>query len=769
MNKEKITVTRRIWLIAFLSVAFWGIVIYFIKSNFTKAKEYLPEIFAEIEYEFGEDEYIVSFEVSDDEKTVALDTHTYSVSTSKEITEENSTEVEIHTTLTRYEWNLENKTMKKLEMVEPEDEYEEMSDATQMVMESELVEMGDGVSNAYFVGEGPKILVETVNIEGLEGNAAWEVGYKLYDLSDGINSGIELDLDFFYVQEDFAVMPYIYTNIEKDRLFYLEDKTIYVVSLEMFLEKAIVKNNSETGQDKIDYKSGDYSYDAYDVGNFTSEHRNKASEEENQGIYYEIFVRSFADSDGDGIGDFNGITENLDYLDELGIEGIWLMPINASDSYHGYDVTDYTTLNSEYGTEEDFQKLLEEAHNRDMKVIMDFVINHTSSEHPWFVAALEDENSEYRNYYRWVYEDDIQDYDISDTSNWDSKVWHKYGNSYYYGIFNAYMPDLNYNNPVVREEIKEAAGKWLKMGVDGFRLDAAMHIYGANEFKQEENLTENTLTWWNEFALYCENINPDVYLVGEAWQDEEVLEEYVQPFDTKFNFAFQQNMLDAICNETAILENGENLSTYLQNILHIYDTVDNTYLDGFFGSNHDQNRIMSTVGSEEKARQVAAIYMTLPGNPYIYYGEELGMLGEKPDEMIRTPFLWGENSSYNTTWIEDEQNIWTKTLEEQIMDNTSMYSFYKELIAVRKENVALLNGDFLAVDTGNDSIMAYIRECDEQRVLIFHNLSSGEQTLSLQDYDVKDVLYSIDKNTEKELVNQKITLPGNQSILLEIE
>lgn len=251
----------------------------------------------------------------------------------------------------------------------------------------------------------------------------------------------------------------------------------------------------------------------------------------------------------------------------------------------------------------------------------------------------EEYNSEYRNYYRWVDKNDSIDFSKDDISNWESRVWHKSGDSYYYGIFNADMPDLNYNNIAVREEIKSATKKWLELGVDGFRLDAAMHIYGDNEFKQIENQTDANIQWWNEFALYCESINPNVYLVGEVWQNEDVLEEYVQPFDTKFNFSFQNALIESVKNNTSMQTSGSNISKYLQDIIDLYNTVDGNYLDGVFGSNHDQNRIMSQVELTDKAKLVASVYLTLPGNPFIYYGEEIGMYGEKPDEMIRNPFM----------------------------------------------------------------------------------------------------------------------------------
>lgn len=575
-------------------------------------------------------------------------------------------------------------------------------------------------------------------------------------------------------------------------------KAIYNASIQELLEfpegdtdYAYIEDASQSSEE---YHKGDYSYDEFDTGNFDLQLRNKSGMAEKSGVWYEIFVRAFADSDGDGIGDFNGITQKLDYLKELGIDGIWLMPINESPSYHGYDVTDYMSLNSDYGTEEDFKNLLDAAHEKGIKVIMDFVINHTSSEHVWFKLAASDVNSEERNYYRWVYKNDSVDYSKSDRSNWGSSVWKRVGDSYYYALFGADMPDLNYNNPKVREEIKRAAGKWLEMGVDGFRLDAAMHIYGNNEFKQQDNPTESTIQWWNEFAIYCEEINPDVYLVGEAWNDGEVLEEYVQPFDTKFNFAFEQLMLEAVKEGTATVESDgqKNLSYFLQEILEKYSSIDTNYLDGIFGTNHDQNRIMSQVNDEAKARLVANIYMTLQGNPFIYYGEELGLFGQKPDEMIRTPFKWSNSSheheySFNTTWIADPQNVDTPSLEEQMKKENAMVHFYKKLISVRKENPALIKGNYTATDVNNEFVMAYKRECDEQKVFVIHNLSENKQMIDVSEFDNFNVIYcsgaendiqtsesmNITKNIEDRIKtcteSGKLELYGMESVVLEFE
>nr|WP_268794539.1 alpha-amylase family glycosyl hydrolase [Paenibacillus sp. DMB20] len=223
----------------------------------------------------------------------------------------------------------------------------------------------------------------------------------------------------------------------------------------------------------------------------TQEQRNKPPssktnveiDEQPSDVYYEIFVRSFYDSDGDGIGDLKGVIEKLDYLndgnseteDDLGVTGIWLMPVNPSPSYHGYDVTDYRSIHPDYGTIEDFRTLTAEAHKRGIKVIMDLVVNHTSSEHPWFKEAADDKNSEKRDWYVWA-EDQGKEAAGSSAAG-SGNPWHEMNGTHYMGTFWSGMPDLNFDNPKVREEMKDTGKFWLEQGADGFRLDAAKHIY----------------------------------------------------------------------------------------------------------------------------------------------------------------------------------------------------------------------------------------------------------------------------------------------------
>ena len=506
----------------------------------------------------------------------------------------------------------------------------------------------------------------------------------------------------------------------------------------------------------------------YNKAEFENVTRNKINMTDKQGVYYEIFVRSFADSDGDGVGDFNGVTAKLDYLKDLGIEGIWLMPVNQSSSYHGYDIDDYYLLNGDYGTEEDFQNLINEAHKRGIKIIMDFVLNHTGSNNAWFRDALNNVHSKYRDYYRFVSKYDTDNYDEYDESPWGSLVWKQAGSYYYYSIFYGMMPDLNYNNPAVRQEIKSAAGKWLNMGIDGFRLDAAMHIYGENEFKQmsDEERKQANLQWWNEFASYCESINENVYLVGEAWQNDEVLSEYVQPFDTKFNFTFEQNMMNAVVNEKATVNDSESLSQNLTDILQEYSKVDTKYIDGVFGTNHDQNRIMSQVeGNTDKAKLVADIYLTLPGNPFIYYGEELGMYGDGDDENKRTPFKWSEDGkAMDTTWEDNSQNKDVNPYSVQVNDENSMYNHYKKMIALRKSEKALVYGTYSPINVDNSAVMAYVREYEGEKITVVHNLSAEAVSVAVSDVQGGNVIFG---QTDA-LAEGNITVPAYGTVMVKV-
>lgn len=565
-----------------------------------------------------------------------------------------------------------------------------------------------------------------------------------------INDG-ENDKFVFCISGEY--LYYLNTSTYIDSLFlnnYTEtDYTFYRASLKNILESSSRLTYSKN------LSSSDFSLDL----------RNKGDISNKEGVYYEIFVRSFADSNNDGVGDFNGITSKLDYLKDLGVDGLWLMPIFSSPSYHGYDVVSFYDVNPQYGTEEDFQNLVNESHKRDIKVILDFPINHSSHLNKWFTSSSLNPSGKYGNYYRWVNKNNTSEYSPSDKSSWDSTVWHLSGNNYYYGIFSSSMPDLNYSNPDVRKDIKSAASKWLNMGIDGFRLDAAMHIYGDNEFKDMENQLDANIQWWNEFALECEKSNPNVYLVGEAWQETDLLEDYVQPFDTKFNFTFQENLINALINETALTEDNTTLSNLYENILTTYNKVDSNYIDGIFASNHDQERVMSSLSNIEKAKLAANIYITLPGNPYIYYGEEIGMLGTKPDEYIREAFKWTDSTessyAYNMNY---NMNKSTPSLETQQKDSNSMYNHYKKIINIRKSNEALLRGSYESLAFDNNSIMAYKRTYNNNTCYVIHNLSNSQLEISLDDVSNGTTIFK--SNDITNLENTTVTLNKYSTIII---
>ncbi len=448
----------------------------------------------------------------------------------------------------------------------------------------------------------------------------------------------------------------------------------------------------------------------------------------NEAVFYEIFVRSFYDSDGDGIGDFNGITERLDYLndgdpntsEDLGITGLWLMPINASPSYHGYDVTDYLAVNEEYGTMEDFQRLLDEAHQRGIRIIIDLVLNHTSNRHPWFQASTSDPSSPYRDYYIW------EEHPPGFKSPWGGDVWHIGDTGYYYGIFWNGMPDLNYNNPEVTAEMQDVIRFWLEdVGVDGFRLDAIKHLIEDGSIQEN---TPATHAWWEGFYEYYTSINPEALTVGEAWTSTSEVVEYT---GDEVNIAFEFDTAEAIL-QSARLENN-----YL--ILKAHQSVTESFPPhqyATFITNHDQGRLMSQLsGNIYQAKTAASLLLTGPGVPFMYYGEEIGQSGRKPDENIRTPMQWSGEANAGFTsgsvpWRRPQKDYDEVNVAVQTEDPDSLFSHYRQLIQARNEYPALRTGDWLELPTSNSQLYAFLRFTSDQTLLVLINL--GDEPI--QDY-----------------------------------
>jgi glycosidase len=438
-------------------------------------------------------------------------------------------------------------------------------------------------------------------------------------------------------------------------------------------------------------------------------------------VFYEIFVRSFYDSNGDGIGDFNGITQKLDYLNDgnpqttsdLGINAIWLMPIFPSPSYHGYDVTDYMTVNPQYGTLDDFKNLITEAHKRGIHVILDFVINHTSDQNPWFKAS-QDPASFYHNWYIWSATNPGY------LGPWDEEVWHKSTiGMYYYGVFWSGMPDLNFNNPDVTAKIESIAKYWLtEMNVDGFRVDGARHLIEEGETQVN---TPETLTWFEKFRTLYKEWKPSAMSVGEIWDSSYITTKYLQ--SQSFDMVFDFDLASALIT-TVGMGDANSLSGSIQSETNLYQGKGMAT----FLTNHDMNRVASQLGGDvNRAGHAATALLTAPGTPFVYYGEEIGMVGEKPDEQIRTPMQWtsGSEGGFTDGYAWEVPNFSYKTInvETEKEDPSSLLSLYRSLIHLRLQHQALLDGAYVQVQTSSPALYAAIRKQQDDIVLVMINLS----------------------------------------------
>lgn len=442
-------------------------------------------------------------------------------------------------------------------------------------------------------------------------------------------------------------------------------------------------------------------------------------------VAYEIFVRSFADSDADGIGDLPGLTAHLDALNDgdaattsdLGIDTIWLMPIYPSPSYHGYDITDYRAVNPEYGTLADFEAFVEAAHSRGIRVVLDLVINHSSELHPWFVSAQEGPQSEFRNYYHW------QDDNPGWRRPWDRReIWYEKNNSYYYGLFGDDIPDLNLGEPAVEDEIFETMKTWAERGVDGFRVDAARHLFESSEGDVSDQPETHAFIQRLRERLHAEH--PQVLLLAEAWINVETLKNYYgegYEYQLAFSFDVAAGIKDAAGNGTT-----DSLQSVLERSAAAYP---DRGFEAPFLSNHDQDRVMRTLNKEQdQARLSAAALMSMPGTPFIYYGEELGMAGGGTpfDEDKRQPYRWTEQApGFGFSTVEP----WHRSTEDDGIDLAaqhevpgSMWTLYRDLIQLRRNSPALGDGDQTLVQTSaDDTVMAWTRTKGDEQMLFVAN------------------------------------------------
>lgn len=473
-------------------------------------------------------------------------------------------------------------------------------------------------------------------------------------------------------------------------------------------------------------------------------------------VFYEVFVRSFADSTTgplahDGIGDLRGLIQRLDYLNDadpttttdLGVTGLWLMPIMQSPTYHGYDITDYNTVEADYGTNDDFRELVRECERRGIGVVIDMVINHTSSDHPWFQAAR-DPASDRRDWYIW------SDADPGWKGAWGQQCWHPLqrrgrparstgaastdapateAGPYYFGLFWHRMPDLNARHPGVTAALHDMGRFWLAdMGAHGFRLDAIRHLI---EEGQDQSNTPSTLAWLVDYNAHLKSVRPGAFTVGEVWDDTPTIARYLPAsLDSAFEFQLAEAILAAA--------NGHDGAA--QRLADRIDAVHAAYPPGSistFLTNHDIERVMTKLGVQRgqsptadhtaRAALAATILLTLPGVPFIYYGEEIGMTGGKPDEHIRTPMQWTPDPrragfTTATPWQAINPDAADGiSVEAQHQDPGSLLSHYRALVHLRARDAALRSGDvsIVAVDAGR--VLVYARSMNGRTVYIVAN------------------------------------------------
>ena len=433
------------------------------------------------------------------------------------------------------------------------------------------------------------------------------------------------------------------------------------------------------------------------------------------GVTYEIFVASFQDSNGDGVGDLQGIISRMDYLESLGVKQLWLMPIHPSPSYHKYDVTDYEAIDTTYGTLEDFEQLIAACDAHGMRVMLDLVVNHTSSQHPWFKEACqalaEGTDSPYIQWYNFAQTSGDGYHAVPGADGW-----------WYEGRFGDHMPDLNLDNEDVRAEIAHIITLWQSRGVKGFRLDAVTSYYTGATGKNAD-----FLRFVNETAKAND---PECYVVAEAWTDEAtMLNLYASGIDSLFNFPGADSTGTLL--KAALKGNGAVVAKRLAAWNEQLREANPNGVDAPFLTNHDMGRAAGVLRlglDQEKA--AAMLYLLLPGVPTVYYGEELGMTGSGRDENKRLPMQWSaadETALCNPPADADQHQRLKEGVDVQDNDPDSLLNCYRQLIAMRNQAPEMLHGTMTCLDAGSDSVAFFTVQEEESSVVVLVNASAEEE------------------------------------------
>ncbi len=490
--------------------------------------------------------------------------------------------------------------------------------------------------------------------------------------------------------------------------------------------------------------------------------------DDNFRTFYQIFVGSFSDSNGDGIGDIRGIINRMDYLNDgnvhstesLGVQGIWLSPIFTSPSYHKYDAKDYYQIDWRFGEEKDLVELINLCHERNVKVILDLAINHTSNQHEWFLAFKEartngDTENKYYDYYSCVTTAEkvggVQYQKIAGVDCW------------YECNFDGAMPELNFDNPEVFEETVNIAKYYLDLGVDGFRFDAIKYIYYGD--------TARSVKFWEDYMKELRSYQPDIYCVGECWSGESEIIDYYSAMNC-FNFAMSQaegTIATAAKGNSSISKYTGYVQSYQKKILE--KNPDGMVMP--FLSNHDMDRIAGAFVTENNMKMAANLYLLCTGSPVIYYGEEIGMRGsrgsESTDANRRLAMLWGDEDlitdPIGSTYPDDKQI--QATVADQAADDNSMLSYYRKLLSIRHSYPAIARGIYTAMDFGEKNFGGFLVTYEGKEIMILHNTSASDTiTVDLSDCSISKLAEVIGVS-EASIKGNMLTVGPQTSVIIE--
>lgn len=548
-----------------------------------------------------------------------------------------------------------------------------------------------------------------------------------------------------------------------------------------------------------------------------------------ESVVYQIYPRSFCDSNGDGIGDLNGITGKLDYLKELGIDVIWLSPVYKSpNDDNGYDISDYQAIMDEFGTMEDFDRMLATAHEKGIKIMMDLVVNHTSDEHKWFIESRKSTDNPYRDYYIWRPAKE----DGSLPNNWGScfsgPAWEydKTTDMYFLHLFSKKQPDLNWDNPAVRQDVFDMMNWWLKKGVDGFRMDVISLISKEPGLPDKETgingyATFNVSANGPHVHEYLQEMrqkalnNADTITVGEcSGVTLEEAKKYARSDEKELNMVFQFEHMDVDSDEKSGKWTTRKMDLRdLKNILTRWQKgLQDIAWNSLYWENHDQPRSVSRFGNDSdeyreiSAKMLATCIHMMQGTPYVYQGEELGMtncpfntldnfrdlesinafhelteqgkmteedmmaaIGYKGRDNARTPMQWDDSvyAGFSTAnpWIMVNPNYTKINAKDQVNREDSVFKYYQKLIKLRHESELIVYGTYDLILDDDKDIYAYIRTLGDEKLIVYCNFSENTREVELpEEFTNGKVLIS---NYIDAKVNHKITLRPYEAIVIQ--